>query len=75
MKIAGTWYPHLEKILKSAENGLPRWQSQAVLALAVGVALGARVWHVITYRGSPEDSLIYGVFTKTGQKGVRARTA
>ena len=35
----------------------------------VGVALGAQVWHVVTYRGSPEDTLIYTVFTKNGQKG------
>ena len=34
----------------------------------VGVALGARVGHVVTYRGSPEVSLIYTVFTKKCQK-------
>ena len=34
----------------------------------VGVALGARVGHVVTYRGLPKESLIYTVFTKKCQK-------
>ena len=34
----------------------------------VGVALGAQVGHVVTYRGSPEGSLIYTFFTKKYQK-------
>ena len=37
-------------------------------APCVGVAVGAQVWHVVTYRGSPEDTLMYTVFTKKCQK-------
>ena len=32
------------------------------------MAVGAQVWHMVTYRGSPEDTLIYTVFTKKCQK-------
>ena len=35
---------------------------------AMGVALGVQVGHVVTYRASPEGSLIYTVFTKKFQK-------
>ena len=34
----------------------------------VGVTLGAQVGHVVTYRGSPEGSLLYTVFAKKCQK-------
>ena len=34
------------------------------------MALGAQVGHVVTYRGSPEGSLIYTVFTKKVLKTV-----
>ena len=34
----------------------------------VGVALGAQVGHVVTYRACSEGSLIYAVFTKKCQK-------
>ena len=34
----------------------------------VGVALGAQARRVVTYRGSPEGSLIHTVFTKKCQK-------
>ena len=32
------------------------------------MALGAQVEHVVTYRGSPEGSLVFTVFTKKCQK-------
>ena len=34
----------------------------------VGVTLGARWGHVVTYLGSPEGALVYTVFTKKCQK-------
>ena len=34
----------------------------------VGVTLGAQVRHVVTYRGPPDGTLIYTVFTKKCQK-------
>ena len=34
----------------------------------VGVALGAQVRHVVTYRNPPEGTLIYTIFTKKYQK-------
>ena len=37
----------------------------------VGVALKAQAGHVVTYRASPEASLIYTVFTKKFKKTVK----
>ena len=39
-----------------------------MIILDVGVALGAQVRHVVTYRDPPEGTLIYTVFAKKCQK-------
>ena len=37
----------------------------------VGVALGAQVGHLVTYRDPPEGALIYTVFTKSVKNGPK----
>ena len=65
--------PHLcpEPLPRPPEALLPATVAQVSKIMhreGVGVALGAQVGDVITYRGSPEGSLIYTVFTKKCQK-------
>ena len=58
--------------LQSHSHALPRQYYDRRIVFVpqegVGVALRVQVGHVVTYRASPEGSLIYTVFTKKFQK-------
>ena len=68
--------PHL--CIQSHSHALPRHYFAHLTIImpweGVGVALGAQVGHVVTYRDSPEGSLIYTVFTKKCQKWTKRGT-